>query len=426
MIDRRLFLAALGAIATDVAGLRVRARDLLFADAGTLAKSFSSPPGSARPWVLWFWINGNVSREAITADLEAMHRVGIGGVQIMDVDPGVPAGPAQFGTDAWHDMFEFSLLEARRLGLTVEMSDDAGWTGSAGPWITPDLSMQKIVWTEMQVEGGTTDIATDIALGTPETKRDFYRDIVVLAFPTPADDSYRLPDISYKAGYKTIDRGRMPERGVPPLPIDPEPAGPARTVDPAAIVDVSAHFIGGQLRWQVPDGRWTVMRIGHTSTGVDNHPASAGGQGLECDKLSKQAIKVHLDAFIGKLAERARGLVGNTFLATHIDSWEVGDQNWTALFRDEFRARRGYDLLFWLPALSGRVIGDAVMTERFLWDVRQTLSDLMVDNYAAEARRLCHEMGLNLSIEGYDADPTEQIRYGAQGGRAAGRVLVWR
>jgi len=80
------------------------AQDLLLADVRTLANSFSSPPGSARPWVLWFWINGNVTREAITADLEAMHRVGIGGVQIMDVDPGVPGGPVQFGTDAWHDM----------------------------------------------------------------------------------------------------------------------------------------------------------------------------------------------------------------------------------------------------------------------------------------------------------------------------------
>ena len=410
MIDRRLFLAGLGALAAGMPGLRARAKDLLLADARTLAESFSSPPDSARPWVLWFWINGNVTREAITADLEAMHRVGIGGVQIMDVDPGVPAGPAQFGSDAWHDMFEFALLEARRLGLTVEMSDDDGWTGSAGPWITPELSMQKVVWTETQVEAGMTDIA----LAMPAAQRDFYRDIVVLAFPTPADNTYRLPDIRYKAGYKTIDRGRLPERGVPPLPIDPEPAGPARTIDPAAIIDLSDRFNDGRLRWRAPTGHWTVMRIGHTSTGVDNHPASAGGQGLECDKLSKQAIKVHMDAFIGKLAERAGGLVGNTFVASHIDSWEVGDQNWTALFREEFKARRGYDLLHWLPALSGRVIGDAAMTERFLCDVRQTISDLMVDNYAAEARRLCHEMGLNLSIEGYDGDPTEQIRYGAQ------------
>jgi len=410
MIDRRLFLAGLGAIAIGVPSFRVSAKNSLLADAGALAKSFNSPPGSARPWVLWFWINGNVTREAITADLEAMHRVGIGGVQIMDVDPGVPAGPAQFGSDAWHDMFNFALLEAQRLGLDVEMSDDDGWTGSAGPWITPELSMQKVVWTETHIEGGSAVVA----LAPPEAKRDFYRDIVVLAFPTPADDGYRIPDIGYKAGYKTIDRSRLAERGIPPLPMDPEPLGTARAIDPAAIVDISAHVIDGRLRWQAPKGRWTVMRIGHTSTGVDNHPASAGGQGLECDKLSKQAIKVHMDAFIGQLAGHARDLVGGTFVGTHIDSWEVGDQNWTPLFRDEFKSRRGYDLLPWLPALSGRVIGDAAMTERFLWDVRQTISDLMIDNYAAEACRLCHEMGLKISIEGYDADPTEQIRYGAQ------------
>jgi hypothetical protein len=410
MIDRRLFLAGLGAIAVGVPSFRGSAKDSLLADAGALAKSFNSPPASARPWVVWFWINGNVTREAVTADLEAMHRVGIGGVQIMDVDPGVPVGPAQFGSDAWHDMFNFALLEAQRLGLAVEMSDDDGWTGSAGPWITPELSMQKVVWTETQIEGSSADIV----LAPPEAKRDFYRDIVVLAFPTPADDGYRVPDIGYKAGYKTIDRSRLAERGIPPLPMDPEPLGAARAIDPAAIVDISAHVIDGRLRWQAPNGRWTVMRIGHTSTGVDNHPASAGGQGLECDKLSKQAIKAHMDAFIGKLAERARDLVGGTFVGTHIDSWEVGDQNWTPLFRDEFKSRRGYDLLPWLPALSGRVLGDAAMTERFLWDVRQTISELMIENYAAEACRLCHEMGLKISIEGYDADPTEQIRYGAQ------------
>src|SRR5260370_17053851 len=112
MIDRRLFLAALGAIAVDMPGLRACAKDLLFTDARTLANSFSSPPGSARPWVLWFWINGNVTREAITADLEAMHRVGIGGVQIMDVGPGVPGRPLQFPPTPRTPMFDFPLPES--------------------------------------------------------------------------------------------------------------------------------------------------------------------------------------------------------------------------------------------------------------------------------------------------------------------------
>src|SRR3982074_2150637 len=152
MIDRRLFLTALGAIATGVPALRARATDLLRPDTGTRAKSFSSPPSSSRPWVLWFWINGNVTREAITTDLEAMHRVGIGGVQIMDVDPGVPAGPAQFGSDAWHEMFEFALLEARRLGLAVEMSDDDGWPGTSGPWITPAPPRHRVCSTASAAE----------------------------------------------------------------------------------------------------------------------------------------------------------------------------------------------------------------------------------------------------------------------------------
>jgi hypothetical protein len=410
LIDRRLFLAGLGMIGATPA-FRLDAKDVPVSDVAALARSFPHPPDSARPWVIWFWVNGNVTRKGITADLEAMQRVGLGGVQIMDVDPGVPAGPAQFGSDAWLDMLDFALSEATRLGLVVEMNDDDGWTGSAGPWITPELSMQKVVWSEVAAEGGTM---LDLPLPQPETLLGWYRDITVLAFPTPDNDDVRLPDIAFKAGYKAEDHAHMVDAGMPPLPSDLLPVPPDAYIAPSSIIDISAHLATGRLRWRAPAGRWTIMRIGHTTTARDNHPVSPRGQGLECDKLSKAAIKAHMDGFIGKLARRDSRFVGKTFLSTHIDSWEIGDQNWTALFPAEFLARRGYSILPWLPALSGRIIGDTLQTERFLWDVRQTIGDLVVENYAAEARRLAHEIGLTLSIEGYDADPTNQILYGAQ------------
>ena len=123
-------------------------------NAQSLEKGFLNPPDSAKPWVYWFWLNGNLSKDGITADLEAMKRAGIGGVLIMEVDAGTPKGAYLFGSPEWRDLFKFVLQEANRLGLKVNMNNDAGWCGSGGPWMTAEKSMQKIVWTETVVQGG--------------------------------------------------------------------------------------------------------------------------------------------------------------------------------------------------------------------------------------------------------------------------------
>ena len=125
--------------------------------ADSLVKSFQSPPPDARPWVYWFWNNGNVTSNGITADLEAMQHVGIGGVLIMDVVQhfAPPRGTAEFMNPEWQSLFEFSVQEAARLGLEINMNNGPGWCGSSGPWITPELSMQKLVWTNLVVTGPT-------------------------------------------------------------------------------------------------------------------------------------------------------------------------------------------------------------------------------------------------------------------------------
>ncbi len=107
--------------------------------ASDLAEKFLSPPDSARPWVYWFWNNGNVTKKGITADLEAMRRAGIGGVIIMDVFErfAPPPGTADFMNPEWRELFRFSVAEAHRLGLEINMTNGPGWTGSSGPWITP-------------------------------------------------------------------------------------------------------------------------------------------------------------------------------------------------------------------------------------------------------------------------------------------------
>ena len=102
-----------------------------------------------------------------------MRRVGIGGVLIMEVDQGTPSGPARFASPQWRELFKFVLTEAHRLGLEVNMNNDAGWCGSGGPWITPELAQKKIVWTETSVQGPGTFAGT---LLQPETVAGFYRD----------------------------------------------------------------------------------------------------------------------------------------------------------------------------------------------------------------------------------------------------------
>lgn len=379
------------------------------AHADKLDQAFKTPPASASPWVYWFWLNGNITREGITADLEAMKRVGIGGVLIMEVDQGAPVGPVGFMSPQWRELFHHAVSEAGRLGLEINMNNDAGWNGSGGPWITPELSMQKVVWSETEVVGPRHFEDT---LPHPETIAGFYRDIEILAFPTPG--SYRIPDIAVKAAYQVGAVGPSPQVKI----------SPDMLIDPKAIVAVTARMAGdGSITWDVPAGKWTIMRFGHTSTGVVNAPAPASGRGLECDKLSTEGADANFDGMMAKLVAdqipaKDRGLV-----ATHVDSWENGSQNWTARMPAEFLARRGYEIRPFLPVMTGRVVASPEISDRFLWDLRRTVSELVVQNYAGRIRDLAHQNGLRFTTEAYGG-PCDDIPYGGQADEPMGEFWM--
>ena len=183
----------------------------------------------------------------------------------------------------------------------------------------------------------------------------------------------------------------------------------------------------GRITWDVPAGKWLLLRFGHTTTGVENHPAPGAGLGLECDKLSKEAAEAHFNALMGKLIADAGPLAGQgrTLVSTHIDSWETGSQNWTPRMREEFRTRRGYDLLPLLPVLTGRLVDSREVSERFLWDLRQTVSDMLVENYAGQLRRLAHRHGLRLSIEAYGDVPCDEMTYAGQADEPMAEFWSW-
>jgi hypothetical protein len=387
-------------------GMAVRAGD-------ELAKEFAAPPAEAKPWVYWFVSNGNLTAEGITKDFESMARVGIGGLLFMEVDQGVPAGDVAFGSPRWMELMKHAFNEAKRLDLEVTMNNDAGWTGSGGPWITPELSMQKPVWSEVVIEGGRR---WTVELPQPAAVQDFYRDIAVLAMPAPAGEQ-RVPDAHRKAVFAPGH--------TPPLPATFTEASEDSVIPLADIIDLT-----GKKVWDVPPGRWLVMRFGHTTTGKTNHPAPASGLGLECDKMSKEAIGVHYRNLIGKLVEQNRALTGSdkVFVSTHIDSWEVELQNWTARMPEKFKALRGYDILPYLPAFAGYILDSMEVTERFLWDLRLTVSDLIIENYAVELRRLANADGLTLSIEPLSWDnhaPLDEMAYGGQADMPMPEFWLW-
>jgi len=495
-----------------------------------LRSGFLNPPETAWPWVYWIWSNGNLSREGITADLEAMRRVGIRGVLIMEVELEVPKGPVRFMSSEWRELFRHAIKEASRLGITVVMNNDGGWCGSGGPWITPELSMQVLSWSQMRVRGPQR---FDGVLDQPKTVRNYYRDVAVLAFPvrgasiagarpaitwgidrrdldaaklmdgnpattaalpalpkgTPliinldfpapfearsltvaldgwyaraegtlevsSDGSFYRPIAQFLAAWPSsavnfdpvtarhfrlrFDANRpqpllgeielSSDRRIEGLPFKalfihhrqlPSSSGSGAPIETITrrdrVLDVTPHLkADGKFTWQVPPGDWVLLRVGHTTTGKTNHPAPQESVGLECDKMSKRAAEVHFAGFMEKLIGVQRAAGGNALRYVHIDSWEVGSQNWTPAFREEFRKRRGYDPLPFLPVLTGRAVESEDVTERFLWDWRRTIADLIQENYAGHMRTLSHARGLELSMEAYGGGPIDHV---ALGGRA--------
>jgi hypothetical protein len=360
------------------------------ARAQDLAAGFRDPPREAAPHTWWHWMNGNITREGITADLEAMKQIGLGGAQIFNVSESIPDGPVGVMSPQWRELVVHAAKEADRLGIELCMHNCAGWSSSGGPWITPENSMQIVVFSEAKASG-PSKVAK--ALPKPEARQGYYADIAVLAFPTPKDDARRIPDIAPKAGFDAR-YGMHPDLTSYPAEC---------VISKSAIVDITSKLgADGTLTWDVPAGDWTILRIGHTTTGKTNHPAPASGTGLEVDKLSRAAFDTHWAGMMGPVLKDLGPLAGKVLNNALVDSYEVGAQNWTPLFREEFTRRRGYDPLPWMVAMTGRVVDGGEASERFLWDFRRTIGDLFADNYFGYFAEMCRKNGLLASIEPYD------------------------
>ncbi|MEO5774923.1 MAG: glycosyl hydrolase [Sphingomicrobium sp.] len=385
-INRRVFLASAASVACASEITPGWAVDLRTAAPDPLAAGFQSPDGDARPLTIWQWMNGCVSREGITADLEAFKRAGLGGVQqfmiggeqaIID-DPTV-----KILNPKWRDLMAFAIEECARLGLSFGTHNSPGWDSSAGPWVAVEQSMQKLVWSKTTVAG---QARFEGALARPDVDPtwNLYRDVAVLA--APEGDVVAIGDIK----------------------------------------DLTSHMAAdGTLNWTAPPGQWAVFRFGHTANGRTNAGTSPpSGAGLHCDMMSRAAVEAYWTTYPTDIIKLAGAHAGRALARFEIDSYETGPQDWTPLMRQEFAKRRSYDVLPWLLVLAGRTVAGKEQSERFRRDWSKTIAELFANNYYGYITELANRTpGLEMLIEPYATGrgaPFDSLAVGGEGNQLMG------
>lgn len=173
----------------------------------------------------------------------------------------------------------------------------------------------------------------------------------------------------------------------------------ASSVPHTQVLDLTTHLASnGHLNWTPPPGQWQLLRLGYSLTGHENGPAVAEGTGLEVDKLAAAPVRRYMEYYLS-LYQSSLNAPQTALKGLLADSIESGQQNWTADMLEQFRALRGYDPLRWLPALTGTVIDSAAATDRFLFDWRATLAQLLESEYYQTLAEVAHERGLKLYSE---------------------------
>jgi hypothetical protein len=198
-------------------------------------------------------------------------------------------------------------------------------------------------------------------------------------------------------------------------------------IDPSKVVDISKYMAAdGKLNWKVPAGNWIIERTGMTTTNTKNVPATPEATGLETDKMSKEHIVAHFDNYVGMVLKRIPAEDRKTLTVVVADSYETGSQNWTDLLLQEFQEKYGYDATPFIPVLQGKIVGSAVLSDRFLWDLRRLIADDAAFKYVGGLTEVSHQHGLTTWLEnyGYFGFPGEFLQYGGQADEIAGEFWL--
>jgi len=335
---------------------------------------------------------------------------------------GLPKAP--IGQQAWVQ-FEFAkpqTIRALTFALGGPVNPFADVMGGAPPG--PDFEASDGGQSFHKVSSVPNDGSQVHTISFPETTARFFR----LTFTTPPPPAsppamefdadfgdfnfppatgYPIAEIALHAGAR-VNRVEekaafTPLSGLYDFPTPP--VAPADAISKTDIVDLTSKMRpDGTLDWTPPAGRWAVLRLGYSLLGITNHPASPEGTGLEVDKLDPAAVQSYMNTYLDNYKDAVGPLMGKRGLQYVInDSWEAGAQNWTDNLIAEFAKRRGYDPHPWLPVLTGRVVESSESSDRFLWDFRRTLSDMLAEYHYDQLETILKERGMGHYGESHES-----------------------
>ena len=337
----------------------------------------------AKPWTFWNWKYGSVSRPGIHADLTGMKNVGMGGIWLMPVREAGERlksqdGVAQLSPEFWKMMdYSFQLADSLDFDMGIHVLP-------GNPLVLPAESMQKVVWTDTIVKGGKK--IEGLQMWQPESYKDgkmlsagneggYYQDIATFAI--------RFKGKTGPAWRNATDSAARSE------------AVPMTDVLPLKMEGgmVMGVMVNGILQNKLPKGSWCLLRMGHTSTG-QTHATDGKGMGLEVDRFSPAAVKKLFDSWYAPLLNRPHGDVVSYL---YIDPREWGSQNWGCQFAEEFKVRRGYDLIPYLPVMAGVPLESASRYEQVQNDIRLTIEELVKEKFFQTFTRLAEEQYVEVS-----------------------------
>lgn len=191
---------------------------------------------------------------------------------------------------------------------------------------------------------------------------------------------------------------------------------PALAISADRVQDISGHMKNGTIRWKVPEGDWTIMRVCMVPTGAKNAPVLPEAEGPEIDKLSRELAFHQFEGLAGRLIDEIPESERTALKYLVIDSYEKGSQNWTDDLEVPFRETYGYDPIPYLPVFSGRAVGSAEQSGRFMWDLRRLIADRVSFEYIGGLREIANRHGMKLWVENYGhwGFPGEMLQYGGQ------------
>ena len=337
----------------------------------------------AKPWTFWNWKYGSVSRPGIHADLTGMKNVGMGGIWLMPVREAGEClefqdGVAQLSPEFWKMMdYSFQLADSLDFDMGIHVLP-------GNPLVLPAESMQKVVWTDTIMKGGKK--IEGLQMWLPESYKDgkmqsagseggYYQDIAAFAI--------RFKGKTGPAWRNATDSAARSE------------AVPMTDVLPLKMEGgmVMGVMVNGILQNKLPKGSWCLLRMGHTSTG-QTHATDGKGMGLEVDRFSLAAVKKLFNSWYAPLLNRPHGDVVSYL---YIDPREWGSQNWGCQFAEEFKVRRGYDLIPYLPVMAGVPLESASRYEQVQNDIRLTIEELVKEKFFQTFTRLAEEQYVEVS-----------------------------